>query len=371
MHVTKLHSTSAATVLLAISSIAVAYDFVYDASDFAVEVIAYQQGGPVPVDWIWSAPFNQPLAALGRPTVDTTGDNWSMPATDPVTVVPVYAPLRMYELVSIGEGGHLILGFDHAVLNDPRNPCGVDFIIYGNSFQVIDGSNTWLNGDPTATYVNTATVFAEPGTVSVAQYHDPTHPELTVWYTFDSPGADMFAPTLGRIYDPDNAPSGLPNNGWWGSPTNPLIPFNPALTAASLSGLSVADYAYKYGYCAGGTGFDLDDALSPELVPGLAWFRYVRINNPVNSGMTPEIDAVADVDPDAPPPDFNCDTDVDTDDLTFFEDCATGPALGPPAPGCERADIDQDGDVDQVDFAVMQRCLSGAGVRSDPDCKGL
>ncbi|MGQ9651806.1 MAG: hypothetical protein ACUVXJ_17010 [Phycisphaerae bacterium] len=357
--------TRAATILVAIGSVAVAYDYAYSPSDFAVEVVEYQQGDPVPMDWIWNTPFNQPMAALGRPTVDTTGDNWSMPATEPVTVVPVYAPLRMYELVSIGEGGHLVLGFDHAVENDPRNPCGIDFIIYGNSFQVIDGANTWLNGDPTTTYVNTPMVFSEPGTVSVAQYHDPAHPELTVWYTFDNPpGADMFAPTLGRIYDPDNAPTGPPNNGWWGVPTNPLIPFNPALTAASLSGLSVADYAYRYGYCAGGTGFDLQDV-------GLDWFQYIRIDNPVGSGMTPEIDAVAAVDPEAPPPDFDCDTDVDADDLAFFESCATGPALGPPAPGCERADIDYDGDVDQSDFGILQRCFSGPDVRADPACKGL
>ena len=126
----------------------------------------------------------------------------------------------------------------------------------------------------------------------------------------------------------------------------------------------MAYYAYKYGYCAGGTGFDLSDV-------GLDWFQYIRIDNPVGSGMTPEVDAIAAVDPDAPPPDFDCDTDVDTDDLAFFENCATGPALGPPAPGCERADLDKDGDVDQDDFGILQRCFSGPDVRADPDCRGL
>jgi hypothetical protein len=267
--------------------------------------------------------------------------------------------------VSIGEGGHLIVKFDHPVTNDPRNPCGIDFIIYGNTFQVMDGSSSWLNGNPNQCGIGTASMWAEPGTVSVAQTHDPLQPELTVWRTFTNDrGADMFAPTLGRIYDPDNAPSSLPNNGSWGAPTNPLIPLNPHLSPSTFAGKTLAYYTYKYGYCAGGTGFDLQEV-------GVDSFQYLRIDNPLGSGMTPEIDAVADVDPDAPPPDFDCDTDVDADDLEFFEDCATGPGVGPPVVGCERADIDRDGDVDQADFAVMQRCLSGADVRSDPDCKGL
>lgn len=357
--------TCAATILVAMGSVVVAYDYVYSPTDFAVEVVEYQQGGPVPVDWIWNTPFNLPEASLGRPTIDTTGDWWTGPPTDPITVVPVYPAFRVWEMVSIGEGGRLVLAFDHAVENDPRNPCGIDFIIFGNAFQVINGGSYWRNGDPSQCIIGTSSMWAEPGTVSVAQHYDPAYPEMTVWYTFDNPpGADMFAPTLGRIYDPDNAPSGLPHNGWWGAPTHPLIPFNPNLGPADFVGHSLAHYARKYGYCAGGTGFDLDDV-------GLQWFRYIRIDNPVGSGMTPEIDAVADVDPDAPAPDFDCDTDVDVDDMAFFESCATGPGLGPPAAGCERTDLDQDGDIDQADFAVVQRCYSGPDVAADPDCKGL
>jgi hypothetical protein len=352
-------------LVLALAATSYAYDYTYNASDFAAEVVEYVQGGSVPVDWILHAPFNQPQTALGRPTIDTTGDYFAGSPNDALAVVPVYPAFRVWEMVSIGEGGRLVLKFDHPVRNDSRNPCGIDFIVYGNSFQVIDGSSYWLNGDPNQCGIGTGSMWAEPGTVSVAQTYDPLHPELTTWYTFtNGRGADMFAPTLGRIYDPDNAPAGLPNNGWWGTPTNPLIPLNPALSPSGLAGHTLAHYAYKYGYCAGGTSFDLSEV-------GLDWFQYIRIDNPLNSGMTPEIDAVSDVDPDAPAPDFECDTDVDGDDLEFFRSCATGPAMGPPAAGCERADLDNDGDVDQVDFAVVQRCLSGADVRADPDCKGL
>ncbi|MBN1118072.1 MAG: hypothetical protein JXA77_12750, partial [Bacteroidales bacterium] len=37
--------------------------------------------------------------------------------------------------VSLGAfGGYLIVGFDHSIENDPNNPYGVDFTIFGNAF---------------------------------------------------------------------------------------------------------------------------------------------------------------------------------------------------------------------------------------------
>lgn len=354
-------------IALAVSAIGLpraawAYEYVEDPSDFATEVTAYDRGDPVPYDWIWDVPFEEPESALGRPTVDTTGDWEAGPPSAAVTVLPVYAPFRVWELVSIGEGGYVILKFDHPVVDDPRNPCGVDFIVYGNASQSVASGAYWLNGDPNGTVVNSASVLTEASVVSVAQFYDPAQPQNTVWYTFtNGPGADMWAPTLGRIYD-ENAPLDPPQNGWWGDPTHPLIPFNPALTPADFQGGTVAHYAQRYGYGAGGTSFDVADV-------GVGWFQYVRISNPPGSGVTPELDAVADVDPEAPAPDFDCDTDVDADDVAALLACDTGPALGPPLPGCERMDLDDDGDVDQVDFGIVQKCFSGPDVPADPNCK--
>ena len=65
--------------------------------------------------------------------------------------------------------------------------------------------------------------------------------------------------------------------------------------------------------------------------------------------------------------DLDCDGDVDADDLTVFEACATGPAI-PYLPGCAGKDFDADGDVDSDDFAVIQRRLSGASIRATPNC---
>jgi hypothetical protein len=79
--------------------------------------------------------------------------------------------------------------------------------------------------------------------------------------------------------------------------------------------------------------------------------------------------------------DFNCDCVVDIFDLLLFQACAEGPAVPYAAAalpqGCTltidawghiAADFDQDGDVDQNDFAIFQRCYSGRGIQVDPNC---
>jgi hypothetical protein len=35
---------------------------------------------------------------------------------------------------------------------------------------------------------------------------------------------------------------------------------------------------------------------------------------------------------------------------------------------CQAADLDDDNDVDQVDFGLFQRCLSGPGVPANAGC---
>lgn len=66
-------------------------------------------------------------------------------------------------------------------------------------------------------------------------------------------------------------------------------------------------------------------------------------------------------------PDFDINGLVDAADLMHFESCHTGPSVGPPAAGCEEADLDGDGDVDGRDFGKLQRCLS-FDTPALPDC---
>lgn len=76
------------------------------------------------------------------------------------------------------------------------------------------------------------------------------------------------------------------------------------------------------------------------------------------------------------PFDFDRDGNVDADDRDVFAGCAGGPATtGSAGRGCtpeefDRADTDDDLDVDQADFGRFQRCGSGAGSPADPHCSG-
>lgn len=285
--------------------------YVYDPDDFAVEVVdpnGYVQGAGIGKDWIDHTWFNDPNTALGRPTVDTTGDNGidGVPAAIAVPVNPVYPPFRSYELVSIGSGGSLTLKFSHPVADDINNPYGIDFIVFTNFQKVIGGSRSWDNSDPAQFIVTGPGVIAEGGLVSVS--HDGVH-----WYTYeDGPDAESFAPTLGRVYDPDNPDTSIGLwNEWWGEPTDPTLPLDPAITVSDMVNQSVAEIAMMYGDSAGGNGYDLAES-------GLAWIQYVRIEA---NGGNPDIDAVADVsacgDYKHPFPDGDINKDC-TVDLTDF-----------------------------------------------------
>lgn len=120
-----------------ITAVAEAYD--YDQNDFATEIIGYVQGVNIPKDCLIDILFfNDANNALGRPTLETTGDGWLIPPSQNVPVVPVYPPFRAFELVTVGNGGRLTVKFNHHVANDKNNPYGIDFIVYGNA--AISGS---------------------------------------------------------------------------------------------------------------------------------------------------------------------------------------------------------------------------------------
>jgi len=275
----------------------------YSLSSFATDVVEYVEGTGLTRDFISGVLFNDPDCALGRPTVDTSGDGWYIPIGDPVPVVPVSPPFRAYELVTVGKGGHLILQFDHPVLDDPQNPYGIDLTVFGNAAQATGGGQGWTNGDPNLTLVGGGGI-AEPGTVSVSQ-------DGQTWYAFtDGPFADDFAATLGRVYDEDNPDKSIGQwNDWWGCPTNPTYPLDPALRWDSFGGMTVAEVAQAYDVSAGGTGFDL--AWLGE--PGLDWIQYVRIESPPSGG-TAEVDAISDVAASVKG-DANWDLMVDIEDL--------------------------------------------------------
>ena len=238
-------------------------------------------------------------AALGAPARWVAGTSYSPagpvspvnPASDADTIVSL---VHGYDWDTYEEiPGSITIRFDHPVVDDPLNPYGLDFIVFGNAMQVAQGYYT-ATSNPAATTVKTSSLVAEPGLVEVSQ-------NGSVWYAFnDGPYADDWAPTLAYTYDPAHADTKLfAENRWWGAPTDATRPLDPALTAASFKGLTLARIAQLYEGSAGGTGFDIGRFRLPVDAKGRKWIQYVRVTSLTTSDDADwtEVDAVADVAP--------------------------------------------------------------------------
>jgi len=103
--------------------------------------------------------------------------------------------------------------------------------------------------------------------------------------------------------------------------------------------------------------------------PSLANIQFLEIHADTwDSGFTLWWDGVGFDLPPTVPADLDQDGDVDENDYTIYEDCATAPGVGLPSVDCAVADFDGDNDVDQSDFSVFQRCVSGPGVSPPSNC---
>lgn len=99
-------------------------------AQFATRVLDYS---PAPGQFVQDPAFNNPSRALGPPI---GGGTLSPDLT---------------KLVSLGGfGGSITLGFDHQILDDPRNPRGLDAIVFGNA--------SFVNGHPNRRFAEAATI---------------------------------------------------------------------------------------------------------------------------------------------------------------------------------------------------------------------
>jgi len=74
--------------------------------------------------------------------------------------------------------------------------------------------------------------------------------------------------------------------------------------------------------------------------------------------------------PARPTADLNDDGYVDAVDVSLFILCTRGPAVAL-AEGCEAVDFDQDGDGDQNDFGLLQRCFAGSSIPASSECMDM
>lgn len=243
--------------LAGLLSAALALSGAAHAAPFASSVIGYTPGGDG-----FSTGFDLATAALGEPT---RSNGTGLFEGD---VTPFNPPFKAEHVVSLGLGGELVVGFDQPVEDDPLNPFGIDLLVFGNPFLGLDFGS----------FTATGTISAEPGLISVSA-------DGVVWVDVTAgPFADGLFPTLGFLDSPGPFDSG-------GSvPSDFTRPVDPSVGLGDFSGLGFADVVALYGGSGGGVGIDLADT-------GLASIRFVRISDPFDDGLGPDIDAFADVAP--------------------------------------------------------------------------
>jgi len=212
-------------------------------AQFATSVIAYDPGTG------FAAGFTNTSAAIGAPTSSAT---------------PFAPPFAKSQLISAGTNGALTVQLDPPVINNPSDPFGLDFIVFGNSFFVITNGNFSGGGITSGAIGGNNT-----GSTRVEISADGIN-----WFTLNP----ALAPTLDAYFPTDGA-------------GDPHVPVDPSLTAASFGGSNLTGIRALYNGSAGGSGYDLSWAQDTNGSPvNLPIVRYVRLH--VLSSRS-EIDAVS------------------------------------------------------------------------------
>ena len=230
---------------------------------WADTVVFYDQG-------VGASPsYVDPISALGEPS-RFTGDNAPFSGFDGA-VTPFNGPFNTDQVVTLGEGGVLTLGFNEPVTNDTANPFGIDLLVFGNASYL---DNDFPNGQASTP----ASLFGEGGVIEISA-------DGLAWTVVTGVDADGSFPTLGYedVTDPFSSGPGVIE-------TDFTRPVDPNFVA---DGLTLSEIITGYDGSGGGAGIDIGAF-------GLSEVSFVRITNPIGSGFTPEIDAVVDVSVPAP-----------------------------------------------------------------------
>ncbi len=229
------------------------------ADPWADNIVNYTPGADVPSVFGSDPPvyFTNSSASLGEPT-RATGSSATSPWSGPYLVD---------DIVSIGRGGSLTVSFDEPVTNDPNNPYGIDLLVFGNAFLLVDAAWPYP-----ADAENSGVVAAENGLISIS---DDGINFVDVTDVF----ADGLYPTNGYADSVGHFPQ-------VGSVLSDFTkPVNPSL---DITGLTPAETYAAYNGSGGGAGVDIG-------AYGFSEISYVKISAAIDAEFIPEIDAFADV----------------------------------------------------------------------------
>ncbi len=251
-----MHTTSIASTIVALAASSAL------ASPFASSVIDYNAGTNA------MAGFTDANTALGSP------ERFTGEGIFPSGVTPFNPAFGTDEIVSVGSGGFLTLGFNQTITNSASNAFGIDFIVFGNA-GFIDSS--WSDADSlndgTGLVGNTPAMFGVGGQATIEVSFDGI-----TWATAATTTLDLF-PTLG--YQDYTAPTpSTPGT----IETDFTQAMDPTLGLSDLANLSYAQILALYNGSGGGIGIDIDST-------GLTAVNFVRFTN--NSAQAFEIDAVS------------------------------------------------------------------------------
>lgn len=186
-------------------------------AQYADAVVSYVPGGG------YSSGYTDPASALGSPARVTSGQFGG-------PVDPFAPPFLPAQLVSLGAGGSLTVQFNTPILNNPANPFGVDFMVFGGSGFII------TNGDYSGGGITDGSLFGNnTGETRVSVSAD------NVTYFILNP---LLAPPVDGLYPTDGS-------GDFHQPVD------PALTGPDFAGQDLDGIRSLYAGSGGGTGFDI------------------------------------------------------------------------------------------------------------------
>ena len=232
------------------------------ASPFATSVEFFDAGSNP------ASGFTDAATAIGSP------ERFTGEGVFPSGVTPFNPAFGTDEIVSIGAGGRLDLGFDRAITDNPNHAFGVDLIVFSNAgFADASFTDADPDNDGIGLTGNNPFVFGAGGAATIQVSQNGTD-----WVTAETTTLDLF-PTLGYqdITDPTPAAPGS-------VPTDFTKALDPSLTLADFANLDFAQIRALYGASGGGVGIDIAST-------GLESASFVRFRNDSTSAF--EIDAVS------------------------------------------------------------------------------